>query len=210
MYIKSDSKILDIRGDSKAAKEEMNRAKEIRKYFNEDWSTVNGSDMFCYAIDNKKKKHCKWSKRFGKLCGAETLEFIALKNLSYNDERNLKLLDYIFKMQTNKKTMSDNIESFTYLPDLYFANGQSERAWYFMKNIISQKDLPHEHKSQGTNGDYPEISFTFISQTIMGLMGISVDEKSGEIKTKPNLPSEIKYIELYDFEFKGKKYIIKV
>lgn len=206
----SYSKILKLRGENEKAQTEHNRALSLQKYFNEEWSVVNGTDMFCYAIDNKKKKHYKWTKRFGKLCGAETLEFIALKNLSYKGERNLKLLDYIFEMQTDKKTMSDNIESFTYLPDLYFANGQKERAWYFMKDIISQKDLPHEHKSQGTNGDYPEISFTFISQTIMGLMGISVDEKNGNLKVNPDLPDEINYIELYDFEFKGKKYNIKV
>lgn len=70
-----------------------------------------------------------------------------------------------------------------------------------MKHIISQKDLPHEHKSQGTNGDYPEISFTFISQTIEGLMGISVDASTGEITIRPCLPNEIKDVKFYDFKF---------
>lgn len=106
--------------------------------------------------------------------------------------------------------MSDNIESLTYLPDVFFANDECERAWHFMKYIISKKDLPHEHKSQGTNGDYPEISFTFISQTIEGIMGISVDEKSKELILKPNLPNEINYIKLSDFLYRGNYYDITI
>lgn len=206
----SYSKILLVRGNKEGAKKQVERAKELKKYFNEKWSVVDGSDMFCYAIDDKKKKHYKWTKKSGKLCGAETLEFIPLKNLSYRDKRNDKLLDYIFKMQSSKKTMSDNIESLTYLPDLFFANNEYEHAWYFMKYIISKKDLPHEHKSQGTNGDYPEISFTFISQTIEGIMGISVDKKSKELILKPNLPNEINYIKLSDFLYRGNYYDITI
>ena len=206
----SYSKILRLRGDIHQADFQQNRAEQLRKYFNEEWSVVKGSDMFCYAIDSKNKKHYKWTKRFGKLCGAETLEFIPLKNLSYDNERNDKLLDYIFEMQTNKRTMSNNIESLTYMPDLYFANNQPERAWHFMKYIMSKKDLPHEHKTQGTNGDYPEISFTFVSQVITGIMGIGVDDESGVLTAKPNLPNEIHSIHLYDFECRGKVYDIEI
>ena len=79
-----------------------------------------------------------------------------------------------------------------------------------MKYIISKKDLPHEHKSQGTNGDYPEISFTLISQTVEGIMGISVDENNGNLIIKPNLPREINTIKLHDFKFKSKIYDIEI
>ena len=70
-----------------------------------------------------------------------------------------------------------------------------------MKHIISQKDLPHEHKSQGTNGDYPEISFSFISHVIEGMMGISVNAVTGEIVVTPCLPKEIEDIRLFDLNF---------
>ena len=79
-----------------------------------------------------------------------------------------------------------------------------------MKYIISQKDLPHEHKSQGTNGDYPEISFTFISQVITGIIGLSVDDRSKELKLNPNLPSDINEIHLQDFKFNGSLYNIYI
>lgn len=206
----SYSKILKLRGNNEEAQKQAERAKKLKKYFNEEWSVVDGTDMFCYAIDDKKQKHCKWTKKSGMLCGAETLEFIPLKKLSRDGERNEKMLDYIYMMQSSKETMSDNIESLTYLPDLYFANNQCERAWNFMKYIISKKDLPHEHKSQGTNGDYPEISFTLISQTVEGIMGISVDENNGNLIIKPNLPREINTIKLHDFKFKSKIYDIEI
>lgn len=63
-----------------------------------------------------------------------------------------------------------------------------------MQYITSVKDLPHERPGQGTNGDYPEISFTFISQVIEGMMGIEPDAGKGFVNTLPRLPDEVKDI----------------
>ena len=204
------SEILKLRGDASFAETQRKKAEKLRLYFNNEWSRTDGSDMYCYAIDDKSNKYYQWIKTPKMLCGAETLEFIPLKNLSFPGERNNKLLDYIFKMQTDPKTRSDNIESFTYLPDLYFANKRPNSAWHFMKYIISQKDLPHEHRSQGTNGDYPEISFTLVSQTVFGLTGLRINKSTGEICVKPDLPDEIGYINLYGLQYRGNLYNIEV
>ncbi len=204
------SEILKLRGDASFAETQRKKAEKLRLYFNNEWSRTDGSDMYCYAIDDKSNKYYQWIKTPKMLCGAETLEFIPLKNLSFPGERNNKLLDYIFKMQTDPKTRSDNIESFTYLPDLYFANKRPNSAWHFMKYIISQKDLPHEHRSQGTNGDYPEISFTLVSQTVFGLIGLRINKSTGEICVKPDLPDEIGYINLYGLQYRGNLYNIEV
>ncbi|MCI5795592.1 MAG: hypothetical protein MR019_01775 [Ruminococcus sp.] len=204
------SEILKLRGDASFAEMQRKKAEKLRLYFNNEWSRTDGSDMYCYAVDDKLNKHYQWIKTPKMLCGAETLEFIPLKNLSFPGERNDKLLDYIFKMQTDPKTRSDNIESFTYLPDLYFANKRPNSAWHFMKYIISQKDLPHEHRSQGTNGDYPEISFTLVSQTVFGLTGLRINESTGELFVNPDLPDEIGYINLYNLQYRGNLYNIEV
>ena len=203
------SEILKLRGDASFAEIQRKKAEKLRLYFNNEWSRTDGSDMYCYAVDDKLNKYYQWIKTPKMLCGAETLEFIPLKNLSFPGERNDKLLDYIFKMQTDPKTRSDNIESFTYLPDLYFANKRPNSAWHFMKYIISQKDLPHEHRSQGTNGDYPEISFTLVSQTVFGLIGLRINKSTGEICVKPDLPDEIGYINLYGLQYRGNLYNIE-
>lgn len=195
------AKILEIRGDSEKAKAQFERAKKLKEYFNNDWSVVECSNMYAYAIDRTGTKHYAWYKNKAQIHGGASLIFIPMKQITYKGERNNKLLDYIDQMELDENTREDNIESLTYLPEVFFPYNQFERAWFWMKHIISQKDLPHEHKSQGTNGDYPEISFTFISQVVEGLMGISVNAASGEITTCAHFPKAINDIKLCDLKF---------
>lgn len=195
------SKILEIRGDNLGASTQLERAERLKKYFNSDWSVVEGSDMYAYAVDDKGVKHYEWVKIGSEIHGGESLKFIPLKCLTYPGKRNEKLLDYIFQKELDKATREDNIESLTYLPDMFFKQGQAARAWLWMKHIISLKDLPHEHETQGTNGDYPEISFTFISQTVEGIMGISVNAAEGTISICPQLPEEIGDAKLLGLKF---------
>lgn len=193
--------ILEIKGKSDEAEIQRNRAKQLKGYFNTEWSVVDGSDRFAYAVDNKGKKHYKWYKKGHKIYGGASLLFIPMKELSTCGTRNDSLLDYIFEMEADEKTREDNIESLTYLPEVFFPYHQNDRAWFWMKHIIMNKDFPHEHKTQGTNGDYPEISFTFVSHTVEGLMGISVHGEKAEISSCPHFPSEIDDISLSDLRF---------
>lgn len=195
------AKILELRGDLEKSEIQFERAEKLKKYFNNDWSVIEGSDMYAYAIDNQGKKHYKWYKNATEIHGGASLLFIPMKQITYTGQRNNKLLDYIYQMEFDESTREDNIESLTYLPEVFFPYNQNDRAWYWMQHIILQKDLPHEHKTQGTNGDYPEISFTFISQVVEGLMGISVNASTGEITTCPHFPKDIKDIKLYNLKF---------
>lgn len=65
-----------------------------------------------------------------------------------------------------------------------------------MQYIMDIKDEPHERPTQGTNGDYPEISFTFISNTIEGLMGIKPDAGNNKIITASHLTGDIDWLEV--------------
>lgn len=195
------SNVLRIRGDIEKSNYQLERAKKLRKYFNDEWSIINGSDMYAYAIDNKGVKHYNWYKDKFEIHGGASLVFIPLKQITYNCERNDKLLDYIHLMEFDESTREDNIESLTYLPEVFFPYHQNDRAWFWMKHIVSQKDLPHEHRSQGTNGDYPEISFTFVSQVIEGLLGVFVNANTGEITTCPHFPTDINDIKLSGLKF---------
>ncbi|MBR1810059.1 MAG: hypothetical protein IJ766_00205 [Clostridia bacterium] len=193
--------ILKCRGRAAEADAQLKRAELLKEYFNHNWSVVAGSDMYAYAIDNKGKKYYEWRKNGAEIHGGASLLFIPMKRLSYPGERNDKLLDYIFEKELDERTREDNIESLTYLPEVFFPYEQNNRAWFWMKHIISQKDMPHERAAQGTNGDYPEISFTFISQVIAGIMGVSVDVKEGTISVSPHLPDEIRDIKLTGLQF---------
>ncbi len=64
-----------------------------------------------------------------------------------------------------------------------------------MRYIMDTKDQPHERPTQGTNGNYPEISFTFVSNTIEGLMGIKPNAHQHKVITASHLPTEISWIE---------------
>ncbi|MBQ2720957.1 MAG: hypothetical protein IJF23_05415, partial [Clostridia bacterium] len=87
------------------------------------------------------------------------------------------------------------------LPDIFFTQRRPELAWFWMNHIINIKDEPHEHKSQGTNGDYPEISFTFVAHTVQGIMGVSTDAAADKLFTLPNLPEEVNDVKLTDMKF---------
>lgn len=193
--------ILKLRGNAEESEKQFRRAEDLRAYFNNEWSVVEGTDMFAYALDNKGVKRYEWYKNGGEIHGGETVKFILYKKLSYPGERNDKLIEYIFNCEKNEKTREDNVESYTYLPDIFFTQRRPELAWFWMNHIINIKDEPHEHKSQGTNGDYPEISFTFVAHAVQGLMGVSTDAASDKLFTLPNLPEEVNDVKLTDMKF---------
>lgn len=188
------SEILNIRNDKEESKCQRERAEKLKEYFNSDWSVIEGSDAYCYAIDVNGKKHYKWYKKRSEIHGGASLVFIPLKELAESGKRTDRLLDYIHHCESDAKLCEDNIESYTYLPQIFFPYNQNNRAWHWMKYIINRKDFPHEHKSQGTNGDYPEISFTLLEHTISGLIGIRPNSDKNAILTFPHLPDEINFI----------------
>lgn len=191
--------ILEARGEEKEAKAWYNKAKELKRYFNEEWSVVdanNKNDHYARIIDkNGKKKN-----DFGK----ENSWFMPMKLVTEPGERNDNYLDYISeKLGEGIGTTPDspwNIEAYTYIPDTYFPYNRNEEAWKWMKYILSTRDNDHERPSQGTNGDYPEISFTLVSQTVEGMMGIEPNAPKKSVVTASRLPNEIDWIQIDDLE----------
>lgn len=169
----------------------FNRAASLKNYFNNEWSIVPESQDFAFAIDKNGKKYHKWLKTVKGIVGAETCFIMPIKLLTEPGERNELLLEEIDRRAKDKNTCMKNIESYAYLPQVFFPYNQPERAWYWMKYIGDRLDSTHVHASQGTNGDYPEISFTLISSALQGLLGLSANSVSGIVYTCPCLPREI-------------------
>lgn len=117
--------------------------------------------------------------------------FMPLKLLTEPGERNDRLLDYIDHMDEDSRTASENIESFTYLPQVFFPYHRAEQGWKWMKYIGERRFRPHVRASQGLNEDYPELSFTMVSAAVEGLLGLQVDISAGMVETYPCLPEEI-------------------
>ncbi|MEU7856379.1 hypothetical protein [Nonomuraea sp. NPDC049141] len=76
-----------------------------------------------------------------------------------------------------------NIEAITYLPDAFFRHNRDETAWKWMRYVYEQRETRHANSRQGLNGDYPEVSFTLVSQTVEGLMGIQPDAPRHTVAT---------------------------
>ena len=193
--------MLEVRGELEASKEWYQKAEDLKTYFNEEWSVVEGESRYARILtkDGEKKTD------FGK----ENSWFIPMKMISEPGERNNEYIDYILeKLGDGIGTAPEapsNLEAYTYIPDMLFVYNRSNDAWKWMKYITSIKDEPHERPSQGTNGDYPEISFTFVSHTIEGMMGVEPDAGKGFVVTAPRLPDEVpdmtaNYIPFGDYE----------
>lgn len=191
--------MLEARGEKKESKEWYKKADELKKYFNEEWSVIdseNKEDRYARIIDKDGNK----KNDFGK----ENSWFIPMKLITEPGERNDNYLDYISeKLGDGIGTAPEapnNIEAYTYIPDTYFPYNRNEEAWKWMKYILDVRDDDHERPSQGTNGDYPEISFTLLSQTVEGMMGIEANAPKKSVATSPRLPKDVDWIKIDDLE----------
>lgn len=182
--------ILEARNDKKAAKTWYKKAADLKTYFNDDWS-VNKDDPdgnYARVITSDGTKLYDF--------GKENSWFMPMKLITEPGTRNNKYIDYILKNLGNgigtADTAPTNIEAYTYIPDMLFPYNRSDDAWKWMKYIGDTKDNAHEVASQGTNGDYPEISYTLVSQFVSGMMGVEPNVAESTVVTAARLPKEIK------------------
>lgn len=194
---KAYAAMLKVRGEDAASEEWYRKAESLKQYFNEDWSVAEGTDLYVYAIDENQKKHYEWTRASASgVNGGEPCVFMPMKGITEPGGRNDRYLQYIDEKLSDPATTYSNIESYTYLADMFFRYNRSKEAWKWMKYILDRKDIPHERPTQGTNGDYPEISFTVISQVVEGMMGIEPDAAHNFVATSPRLPDEIPNVEV--------------
>ena len=177
------------KGDTALARTYDKRAADLKAYFNDDWSgTGSGADMVrAYTLSGTPVTG--W--------GKENSVFMPMKQILDPGARGDAYLDYIEAQEVGPEG-SPNIESTTYLPDMLFKNNRNDSAWTWMKKIYGQRELQHVNSSQGPNGDYPEVSFTLVSQTVEGLMGIAPDAADHRVTTQSRLPSGMKWLRAAD------------
>lgn len=185
------------------SKEWYQKAAELKTYFNQEWSVADGNkDSYARGLSTDGKT--KYT-GFGK----ENSWFLPMKRITNPGKRNNSYMDMILENLGDgigtTDTAPSNLEAYTYIPDMLFPYNRSNDAWKWMKYITSVKDEPHERPSQGTNGDYPEISFTFVSHVTEGMMGIEPDAGRSFLATSPRLPDEVsdvtaEYIDIGDYD----------
>ncbi|MFJ9810457.1 hypothetical protein ACIRTB_19750 [Streptomyces sp. NPDC101158] len=177
------------KGDATLADRFVRRADALKEYFNSTWSgTGSGADMIRgYTTDGRALTG--W--------GKENSWFMPMKRLIAPGARREAYLDYV-DAQAEGAGRPDNIEALTYLPDTFLANGRPDTAWKWMRHIYAQKDVPHVNSRQGTNGDYPEVSFTLVGQTVQGFLGVTPDAPGRTLATRPQLPSGMAWLGVED------------
>ncbi|MFH8476020.1 hypothetical protein [Streptomyces sp. NPDC018000] len=177
------------KGEHETAARFERRSHDLKTYFNATWSGGgSGADMVRgYTIDGRALTG--W--------GKENSWFMPMKQLISPGPRREAYLDYI-DAQAEGEGRPDNIEALTYLPDTFFANNRADTAWKWMRHVYAQKDVQHVNTRQGTNGDYPEVSFTLIGQTVQGLMGVTPDAPARGLTTQSRLPSGMEWLSVED------------
>ncbi|MGW1208219.1 hypothetical protein ACWD5F_01130 [Streptomyces sp. NPDC002499] len=177
------------KGDAKLAKTYDKKAADLKKYFNDKWSGTGTGAAMVRAYTLAGTPVTGW--------GKENSVFMPMKQIIDPGPRNDAYLDYIQQQELGPDG-SPNIESTTYLPDMFFKNNRNDTAWQWMKKIYGERETQHINSSQGPNGDYPEVSFTLVSQTVQGLMGITPDAPNHKVTTQSRLPSGMKWLQAAD------------
>ncbi|WP_312692620.1 Ig-like domain-containing protein [Caproiciproducens sp.] len=186
--------MLKAKGDDIGSQLWLTKAQNLKDYFNQTWSQEMGNDNFARVIcRNNSGNYFYKLTDFGK----ENSWFMPMKLITEPGERNNKYLDFIstsLGSGIGNPNAPTNIEAYTYLPDTYFPYNKTEEAWKWMKYIADQKDNHHETSLGGINGDYPEVSYTFVSSTIEGMMGIEANAPQNTVVTASRLPKDIGWV----------------
>lgn len=180
--------MLEAKGETEKAKEFAQKASDLKQYFNTKWSVEEGTDEYIRGYNDKGEAFSGF--------GREQSWFMPMKGITEPGERTNALLADLYEKCLDPNTAPPNIEAISYLPDTFFPYGKNEEGWHFMKHILSKIDEPHEMRAQGTNGDYPEISYTVVSQTVEGLMGVTPNAPKHSVATISRLPEEIDWVAL--------------
>ncbi|MFF5763881.1 hypothetical protein ACFY8F_15260 [Streptomyces tanashiensis] len=177
------------KGEHATAARFERRARDLRTYYNSTWSgTGSGADMVRgYTTDGRPLTG--W--------GKENSWFMPMKGIIDPGTRREAYLDYI-DAQAEGAGRPDNIEALTYLPDTFLTGNRADTAWKWMRHVYAQKDVQHVNSRQGTNGDYPEVSFTLVAQTVQGLMGVTPNAPARALTTQPRLPSGMDWLSVED------------
>ncbi|MFK8843734.1 hypothetical protein [Streptomyces sp. Ac-502] len=178
------SALASARGEEEQAARYAGRAAALRGYFHHGWVANQGAAMTrAYSLSGAPLSG--W--------GRENSWFMPMKRLLLPGPRNDAYLDYIDEMAEGAGKPV-NIEAITYLPDTFFANDRDRQAWKWMRYVYDHRGDRHPVAAQGLNGDYPEVAFTLVAQTVAGLMGFRPDAPRARVATRSHLPRGIDWV----------------
>ncbi|MCB5167977.1 hypothetical protein LG634_24510 [Streptomyces bambusae] len=75
--------------------------------------------------------------------------------------------------------------------------------------MSDQKDVRHVNTAQGTNGDYPEVSFTLLGQTVEGLLGVTPDAPARRLSSQSRLPAGMDWLKIDDLRIGSSAFALR-
>ncbi|MCX5130220.1 hypothetical protein [Streptomyces sp. NBC_00347] len=177
------------KGDGALADRYETKARDLRAYFNSTWIGSGSGSAMVRGYTTDGRALAGW--------GKENSWFMPMKQIIDPGPRREAYLDFI-DQQASGPGRPSNIEALTYLPDTFFRNNRNDTGWKWMKDVYDHKDVQHVNTKQGTNGDYPEVSFTLLGQTVEGLLGVTPDAPSHALSTRSRLPSGMDWLRIDD------------
>lgn len=175
------------KGEQALADQFTTKADELQRYFNEEWGVTDAQAEYVRARNGEGEPVLGF--------GREPSAFEAIKKLIDPDaKRSYDFLPYLDRMFAEDRP--ENIEALTYVPDALFEYGHDAEAYAWMQDIVSHLHEPHVVSQQGVNGDYPETSFTLVSQTVEGLAGVEPNAPEHAVVVESHLPEALPWLEL--------------
>ncbi|MGW3071658.1 RICIN domain-containing protein [Kitasatospora sp. NPDC001132] len=179
--------LADARGDAAAATDYRKAADRLRTYVNSTWS-VDGSQPgeVVHGYDTTGKPITGW--------GYEASVLMPVKRLLDPGPRRDAQLAAIDAADSGPER-SANLEAYTYLPDAFFAGHDGTTAWKWMRHVYESTGEPHASGAM-LNGDYPEVPFTLLAQTVQGLLGVTPDAAGHALATTAQLPASMGWLQV--------------
>ena len=177
------SSLSAARRDFASARTYAEKAADLYTYYNTTWSVPPSNPLAVirsYNIDSVGST--AW--------GAEMSWFAPMKGIMAPGNRRDQYMSWL--NATALTSTPPNLEAVTYLPDAFFTVNDGTTAWAWMQYVYNRiNDL---HSGGFLNGDYPETSFTLVSQVIDGLLGVQPDAAQRAVSTVSQLPSDIGWL----------------
>ena len=178
--------MLYARGEYSKSESYQKKAQQIKDLFNQQWSLKVGDSNYIRAITIRGERLTDF--------GRENSIFMPMKKIVTPSSKNKEYLIYCHNMYKETDPSVQNIESLTYLPDTYFAYNMVDIGWEWTKRIQSLGDKNHIVPLVGSNRNYPEISYTIISNVVENMLGFEPDAPNHAFSTISRLPGEISYL----------------
>ncbi|MEU9044962.1 MULTISPECIES: RICIN domain-containing protein [unclassified Kitasatospora] len=179
--------LADARGDGTSAAGYRQAAEALRSYVNSTWSVDSQHPgEVVHGYDTAGRPVTGW--------GYEASVLMPVKRLIDPGPRRDALLAAVDAADSGPER-SVNLEAYTYLPDAFFANQDGTTAWKWMRYVYESVGAQHA-SGQMLNGDYPEVPFTLLAQTVQGLLGVEPDAATGTLATTSRLPVSMGWLQV--------------